>query len=650
MSSHYTRPAPINGMDERAVWWQYGFRSKFAAMNAAFPSRIAHMLLCAILMLMGASASAADAPAAPRHILDLDVKAQPAPLLDWGDYVIDQQGNATLAAVLARPAQLRPTLPQSGYPLGPRQALWIRFTVPATPDDQRWYVRLATPGLDLVTLYTLGTDDAWTQQSAGDSLPVSAWALPHLYPVLPLSVSAAEPTRYVLRVQASDGLNAPIEFVSESRLSWEQQRMSLLYGVYFGLLGMGAVFALATALALRDSAYLWFGLWSASAALTAATAVGIAGLHFWPESPGWSDAAHYVLPAASCAPFLLFIAQALLLRERAVRLFWLVCALACLVAAGAAIAGMTGGPVRLGFAAVTVGATGLAAVVAVVWSWHRGDRFARKLMVALAPMALALPLQLGAVYSGMGMGPRWLPTQLVALALTVCASYLLLALRSQEKRDHRRRIAQLHEIDPTTGLINDVVFATRMRELIERAQRFDHQSVVAVVDFSNFTDLRGEFGRKQSLELLLRLAERLNSMLRSMDTVARLGDARFGLLVDGPVASSRARALCAKVIAHCIMPMSGLPQGMVVKPRVAMALVPSHGSDAPSVLRQLDDMLRSTADDPMRIILIPPSLDSLTQDGSLPVDAPADHATQAGDTDFQATSGTREETRRATEP
>ena len=605
-------------------------------MTTALPHRIAHLLMCGVLALAAASAAATT-----RHILDLDVKTQPAQLLDWGDYVIDERGDASLQAVLAKPAQLKPTLPQSGYPLRPGQALWIRFTVPATPDDQRWYVRLPGPGLDLATLYTLGSDDAWTQQRAGDALPVSSWALPHLYPVLPLAVSAAEPTRYVLRVQTSDGLHAPIEFLSESRLSWEQQRMSLLYGVYFGLLAMGAFFALATGLALRDPAYLWFGLWSAAATLTAATAVGVAGLHFWPESPAWSDAAHYMLPAASTAPFILFIAQALQVRERAVRVFWLACALAAAGAACAVVAGLIDGPARLRLALGCVATATVACIAVVMWSWHRGDRFARNLLLALAPMALALPLQLGVVVPWFGPGPQSLPVVMLALALTICASYLLLALRSQEKRDHRRRIAQLHEIDPTTGLVNDTVFARRAQDLLERAQRFGHQSVVAVVDFSNFAELRGEFGRKYSLELLLRLAERLTSMMRTMDTVARLGDSRFGLLVDGPVAPSRARGLCAKVIAHCIMPMAGLPQGMVVKPKVALALVPVHGAHVQTVLDQLDEMLRAAADDPNRIILIadlpepaePP--DAVAATPTLPV-------AHGRNTDFQATS-TKEE-------
>jgi diguanylate cyclase (GGDEF)-like protein len=545
-------------------------------------------------------------PAHGRHILDLDVNAQPAQLKDWGEYLMDEGAQATLQVVASQPERLSPSLDSPRYELRGDQALWIAFTVPATPDDQRWYVRLSQPGLDSVTLYTRGSDDTWTAGRAGDLMPVSSWALPHRYPVLPLTISAAEPTRYMLRIQSSDGLSAPVEFVSESWLTWEQQRMSLLYGGYFGLLVMGAVFALTTGWVLRDAAYAWLGIWTALAGLTASCAVGIAGLHIWPAAPAWSDAAHHVLPALTCVPFLFFVIQTLVLRERARGLFFGALALAAFAAVSAALAGWTPSPWRAVVAQGTVALTVFAAAAAATWAWYRGDTFARNLVFALAPLVLALPSHRVASLHGdagtdLGLAMAVL---LGGLALSTCACYLLLAWRDQNKRDHRRRLAQLHEADPATGLVNDLVFARRAQELVERAQRFGHHSVVAMVEFTNFGELRAEFGRRYSLELLLRLAERLTAMLRSIDTVARLGEHRFGVLIDGPVAASRARSLCAKIIACCVTPLAGLPLGLVVKPRIALALVPMHGEDMPALTGRLDGMLRDAAGDPSRVILI----------------------------------------------
>lgn len=605
-------------------------------MAAWLPKAFAHAFACVALLL--------SAPCHARQILDLDVAVQPARLQDWGDYAIDESAAATLHAMLAQPERFKPTLPDSRYGLGPGQVLWVRFTVPAAPDEQRWYVRLAEPGLDSVTLFTRGADDRWSAQRAGDNYPVSLWALPHVYPALPLAVSAADPTHYMLRIEASDGFAVPIEFVSESWLSWEQQRLSLRYGVYFGLLAMAAIFALASSAVLRDWAYLWFGAWTVLAMLATATAAGVAGLHLWPEAAAFSDVAHHVLPAAATSPFLLFIVQAMAVRERAERLFW-PCVMLAMAALGfAVLCAIAPSPARRWLADGTIALMSVIAVGLSVWSWRRGEPLARHLLLALLPFGATLAVYAARPLDGMWLMEHALVILMAGLAVTIAATYLVLASRMHTRRDSHRRIAQLQEIDPATGLVNDSVFAKRLVELIERARRFEHQSAVAIVDFPNFAPLRSEFGRKHSIELLLRLAERLNAMMRTVDTVARLGEAKFGLLVDGPVAPSRARAMCAKVIAHCITPMAGLPMGMVPKPRIAIALVPGQGADGDNVIARLEQMMHDAAADPTRVILIAQASVVHAPSGAAKdaANATLPGTTLSGNTDFQPTSASDE--------
>ncbi|HVZ45098.1 MAG TPA: diguanylate cyclase [Ramlibacter sp.] len=553
----------------------------------------------------------AAAPAWARQILDLDIEHQPARLLDWGDYYIDPDGTLTLRQVLSRGSAFQPTLVPPAYRLRPGEVLWIKFAVPATPDDSRWYLLLPIAGLDSALLYTQTADGGWTLQASGDAVAVARWPIPHLHPVLPLAISAAEPSWYMLAIRASEGFAAPIEFVSDGELTVEVQRQSLIYGVCFGLLAMGALFALATSAVLRDMAYFWFGVWAAAASLALMAAVGVAGLHLWPRNPVWNDNAPYVLALASLAPLIVFVAESLLLRDRAPRLFALVLALAGCFALGALSLLAMGGVARLALAlALAVVAAG-AVIALTLWSRRHGNPFAPRLLLALAPMMLALPAYALALLQ---VSMRWLDSTpaVASLGLSASASYLLLALRSQQRRDHRRRIAQLAEIDPMTGLVNDAVFALKVRSTIDEASRFGHRSLVAVLDFSNYDELRREFGRRRAIELLLRLSDRLTSMLRNVDTLARLGDSRFGLLIEGPLAVSRARAFCAKVIARCIGPIGGLPQGMQVKPKIACALVPDDARDAQQVLRLLEEALQELMRDPVRNMAVaePPSLPS----------------------------------------
>lgn len=531
-----------------------------------------------------------------RTALDLDVQKQPVPLADWGDAWLDTSGRVDLQGVLKLPAgAMQPT--RAGlYPLRPGQALWIRFTVPPAPDHERWYLKLPNAGLDRVTLFTR-TEHGWSFQAAGDHIPVANWPLPHLYPILPVAVSAADMGSYLLRIEASNSFSTPIQFVSESGLSAEQQRISLAHGMYFGLLGMVAIFALISAVVMRDQAYAWFSLYALAINLSVATGVGVAGLHLWPHAPRWADAAEYVMPAASFAPLLVFIALTASLRARSALVFWGFCALAVGAVGAAAGCYWLPSPARLYLLLGVVIVLTLVGLAGLCWAWYHGDRFARWLLAAFVPMLAALPFP---VARWLELAPLGFWTQhaiQLALAVTLPCAFLLLILRSQERRDYRRRITHLDQVDPLTGLVNDDVFNHRLRSLIERSQRFNCQSAVVLVDFTNLHKLREEFGRKAVLEVLLRLAGRLTSLVRDVDTVARVGEARYGVLIEGPIPPERAASVGSKVLARLIMPFSRMPMGLAVKPKVAVAMVPGQGDNVQEVLDRLDAMLKEASPD-----------------------------------------------------
>jgi diguanylate cyclase (GGDEF)-like protein len=240
----------------------------------------------------------------------------------------------------------------------------------------------------------------------------------------------------------------------------------------------------------------------------------------------------------------------------------------------------------------------------LTWAWYHGDRFARWLLAAFVPMLVALPFPVARWLALVPLGFWTQHAIQLALAVTLPAVFLLLILRSQERRDYRRRISHLDQVDPLTGLVNDDVFAHRLRGMIERSQRFNCQSAVVLVDFTNLHKLREEFGRKAVLEVLLRLAGRLTSLVRDVDTVARVGEARYGILIEGPIPPDRGASVGSKVLARLIMPFSRMPMGLAVRPKIAVALVPGQGDNVQEVLDRLDAMLKEAAPDYRKNIFV----------------------------------------------
>ena len=181
------------------------------------------------------------------------------------------------------------------------------------------------------------------------------------------------------------------------------------------------------------------------------------------------------------------------------------------------------------------------------------------------------------------------------MALLLPALMAVLVLRSQQNRENSRRILGLDRIDPATGLINEHVFGARLIRMVARSERLRHQSAVMLIDIINTDQTQRDFGRKVAGELPLRVASRLLSTAREIDSAARLSERRFGMLVEGPVSDEDAATLGPRIVARCLMPYKGLHDECVAQVRVAYALVPYQGHAAQSLLSRLESRLAQAA-------------------------------------------------------
>ncbi|HWP12528.1 MAG TPA: 7TM-DISM domain-containing protein, partial [Ramlibacter sp.] len=124
----------------------------------------------------------------PEHpVLSLDGRSR---------YWLDPTGIRTIDQVEATADTLPWALRQRGgsYVVDGR-ALWFQFDA-ASKGNERWYVQLASSGIDRVQMFYRGPDGRWVEQEAGDSKPVSQWPLPGRFPTFELSSPAAKPVRY----------------------------------------------------------------------------------------------------------------------------------------------------------------------------------------------------------------------------------------------------------------------------------------------------------------------------------------------------------------------------------------------------------------------------------------------------------------------
>jgi diguanylate cyclase (GGDEF)-like protein/PAS domain S-box-containing protein len=81
--------------------------------------------------------------------------------------------------------------------------------------------------------------------------------------------------------------------------------------------------------------------------------------------------------------------------------------------------------------------------------------------------------------------------------------------------------------DSLTGLPNQTLFCDRIHQSIERGGRHDKLSAVLIIDIEMFSQINARLGRAGGDELLKKVAERLESIVRKSDGVSRLNVSRF---------------------------------------------------------------------------------------------------------------------------
>jgi diguanylate cyclase (GGDEF)-like protein len=86
--------------------------------------------------------------------------------------------------------------------------------------------------------------------------------------------------------------------------------------------------------------------------------------------------------------------------------------------------------------------------------------------------------------------------------------------------------------DPLTGLANRIVLRDRLANALARATRHNRAVGVLVFDLDGFKEINDAAGHEAGDAVLIEVAARMSTCLRSVDTVARLGGDEFAMVID----------------------------------------------------------------------------------------------------------------------
>jgi diguanylate cyclase (GGDEF)-like protein len=97
-------------------------------------------------------------------------------------------------------------------------------------------------------------------------------------------------------------------------------------------------------------------------------------------------------------------------------------------------------------------------------------------------------------------------------------------------RSHERMVS-LSFTDPMTGLYNRRFFDKALSQELSRAQRYGRYFSLLIIDIDHFKRVNDTYGHDAGDEILQQIAEILQSNIRSLDVVARIGGEEFAIVL-----------------------------------------------------------------------------------------------------------------------
>jgi diguanylate cyclase (GGDEF)-like protein len=134
--------------------------------------------------------------------------------------------------------------------------------------------------------------------------------------------------------------------------------------------------------------------------------------------------------------------------------------------------------------------------------------------------------------------------------------------------------------DQLTGLPNRDLVIDRIEQLLVRNHRFGTKPVVFSINIDNFKSINDNLGHDAGDQLLRRVAERLDQVIRESDTLGRLGGDEFVVVADRIRTPEAASQMCERILALLREPLT--PEGPVTAPVSFTACIGvASGSDLP---------------------------------------------------------------------
>lgn len=500
-------------------------------------------------------------------------------------YWVDAGGQTGIDAVAQlAPESFQPVAGAAPFDVG-RGALWLRYELPALDAGRRWYLLVEGPAfINRATLHQRDSAGAWQAQHAGDRLAMSQWAQPDLTPRFaldPAGGGAAARTVWLRLENFPAALNPGLTLLDEQQVEQRRNATLLGMGAYlgFGLLVM--FLGLVHVRLYTDRAFVpYMGYVGCMLAFQTAY-TGLGALFFWPEWPRWNDAAPALFMLWLTASGIWFVREVSALHRLSRRLNRLALRWAQFGLVYPIVYLLFTGPATLAVLNLYGLLSVLLSVGLCVWAWRKGETYAGWMALGFAPLHLAYPF--AALRTAGVLADGWITQYavLIGSALEIPILLYILHRRAKDFNENRARMRALDSTDPLTGLPIVPVLLLRLGDALRRARRNRGHCGLALVELANHHELVAEEGRPLGDRALVVAASQLTSIVKDVDTVCRVADNRFAVLLESARRPELLQVFAPHIVAKGLAQTPALPAHLSLRYRVVTIALPDWTQDQP---------------------------------------------------------------------
>jgi diguanylate cyclase (GGDEF)-like protein len=160
--------------------------------------------------------------------------------------------------------------------------------------------------------------------------------------------------------------------------------------------------------------------------------------------------------------------------------------------------------------------------------------------------------------------------------------------RADEKTRADERIEYLASHDGLTNLPNRETFNELLHYAIEAARRHHRRFAVLFIDLDRFKVINDSLGHDAGDMLLVEIANRLRSTLRSSDVVARLGGDEFVVILEETAESDAIERIARNLLSVLSQPLQLSGHECHTTASIGIAMYPSDGSDVQTLTKNAD--------------------------------------------------------------